>query len=59
MDGSDDLSEPATYPSPVPSSCGMSATAVRSLIGSLGGWRCRLRFAGGAGGEGLVAVPAP
>jgi hypothetical protein len=59
MDGSDDLSEPATDTSPFPSSCGMSAIAVRSLIGSLGGWRCRLHFAGGAGGEGLVVIPAP
>ncbi len=59
VDGSDDLSEPATDTSPVPSSCGMSAIAVRSLIGSLGSWRCSLRFAGGAGGEGLIVVPVP
>ncbi len=58
---SDDSSEPATEtsPSPSPSSCGISAIAVMSLVDSLGGWRCRLRFAGGAGGDGLVIVSAP
>ncbi len=59
VESSDDSSEPATETSPSPSSCGISAIAVMSLVGSLGGWRCRLRFAGGAGGDGLVIVSAP
>jgi hypothetical protein len=62
-DGCHDTSEPATDKSPLPSSCGMSAvsgkTLVGSLGGSLGGWRCRLRFAGCACGDGLVVAPAP
>jgi hypothetical protein len=57
VESSDDSSEPATETSP--SSCGISAIAVMSLVGSLGGWRWRLRFAGGAGGDGLVIVSAP
>ncbi len=56
VDSSDDLSEPVTDKSLSPSSRGMSAIAVMSLIGSLGGWCCRLRFAGGAVGNGLVIV---
>ncbi len=59
VDGSEDSSEPATDTSPSPSSCRMSAIAVGSLAGSFSGCRCRLRFAGGAGGDGLVTVSAP
>jgi hypothetical protein len=51
VESNDDSSEPATETSPSPSSCGISAIAVMWLVGSLGGWRWRLRFAGGAGGE--------
>ncbi len=62
-DGCHEASVPATDRSPVPSSCGISAisgrTHVGSLGGSLGGWRCRLRFASGACGDGLVVAPAP
>ncbi len=58
VEGSDDSSELVTETSPSPSNCGMSAIAVMSLVGSLGGWRCRLRFAGGAGGYGLVVITA-
>ncbi len=55
--GCDDMSEPATEMSPFPSSCGMSAKTGMSLKGSLGSWRCRLRFAGGAGGDRLAVAP--
>ncbi len=57
--GCDDTSEPATETSPFPSSCRMSAITGMSLKGSLGGWRCRLRFASGAGGDGLAVAPPP
>jgi hypothetical protein len=40
--GSGDSSEPVTETSPSPSNCGMSAIAIMSLVGSLGGWRCLL-----------------
>ncbi len=59
MESSDDSSEPATETLPFPSSFEMSAIAVISLVSSLGGWRCRLRFAGGAGRDGLVIISAP
>jgi hypothetical protein len=59
VESSDDSSDPATETSPSPSNCGISAIADMSLVGSLGGWRWRLRFAGGAGGDGLVVVSAP
>ncbi len=55
VDGSNDMSEPATDMSPSPSSCGMSAIVDGSLADSLSGCRCRLRFAGGAGGRGRRA----
>jgi hypothetical protein len=58
MEGSDDSSEPATETLPSLSNCGMSAIAVMLLVGSLGSWRCRLRFAGEAGGDGLAVVTA-
>jgi hypothetical protein len=62
-DGCHEASEPATDRSPSPSSCRISAisdrTHVGSLGGSLGGWRCRLHFAGGACWDGLVVAPAP
>jgi hypothetical protein len=59
VESSDDSSEPATETSPSPSNCRMSVMAVMLLVGSLGGWRCCLRFAGGTGGDGLVIVSAP
>jgi hypothetical protein len=59
VESSEDSSEPATETSPSPSNCGISAITDMSLVGSLGGWRWRLRFAGGAGGDGLVVVTAP
>jgi hypothetical protein len=59
VEGSDDSSERAKEMSLSPSYCGMSAIAVMSHVGSLGGWRCCLRFAGGAGGDRLVVVTAP
>jgi hypothetical protein len=34
----------------------MSAITEQSLVGSNSGWRCRIRFAGGAGGDRLVVV---
>ncbi len=57
VESSEDSSEPATETSPSPSNCGISAITDMSLVGSLGGWRWR--FAGGAGGDGLVVVTAP
>jgi hypothetical protein len=59
VESSEDSSEPVTETSPSPSNCGISAITDMSLVGSLGGWRWRLRFAGGAGGDGLVVVTAP
>jgi hypothetical protein len=59
VESSEDSSEPATETSPSPSNCGISAIADMSLVGSLGGWRWHLRFAGGASGDGLVVVTAP
>jgi hypothetical protein len=53
----DNTYEPATERSPFPSSCGASAITGVSLNGSTGGWHCRLRFAGGAGGDGPVVAP--
>jgi hypothetical protein len=47
VESSEDSSEPATETLPSPSNCGISAIADMSLVGSLGGWRWRLRFAGG------------
>jgi hypothetical protein len=58
-EGSNESSELATETSLSPSNCGMSAIAVMSLVGSLGGWRCRLRFAGGAGRDRLIVITAP
>ncbi len=37
----------------------MSAITEESLVGSISGWRCRIHFAGRAGGDRLIAVPAP
>jgi hypothetical protein len=34
----------------------MFAITEQSLVGSISGWRCRIRFAGGAGGDRLVVV---
>ncbi len=42
-----------------PSSCGKSAMSGKELVSSLGGCRCRLRFSGGAGRDGLIIYPAP
>ncbi len=55
--GCDDTSEPETEMSPFPSSCGMSTITGMSLKGSLGGWRCRLRFASGASRDGIAVAP--
>jgi hypothetical protein len=59
VDDCHDMSEVSMEMLPSPSSCGISAITEELLVGSISGWRCRLRFAGGAGGDGLVAVPAP
>jgi hypothetical protein len=59
VDDCHDASELSTEMSPSPSICKISAITRESLVGSISGWRCRLRFVGGASGDGLVAVPAP
>ncbi len=59
MDDCHEVSEVLTEMLPSPSSCGISAITGESLVGTISSWRCRLHFAGGASGDGLVAVPGP
>ncbi len=47
VDGFHDMSELERETSPSPASCGISAMTGELLVGSIGGWRCHLRFTGG------------
>ncbi len=59
MDDCHDATEVLTEMSPSPSSCRISAITGESLVGWISNWRCHLHFTGGAGGDRLIAVPAP